>query len=97
MRVRHGVTAVFDDRNLVARAGSFLEPGETLAGGLGGHVVLPRAARAEGMARAGEALGNDGGGEMPVRALDGIIRARDTIPRPRPSLVPGLKSGGGTA
>jgi hypothetical protein len=34
----------------------------------------------EGMARAREILGNDGGGEMQVRALDGTIRAQDTIP-----------------
>lgn len=36
--------------------------------------------QAEGMARAREILGNDGGGEMQVRALDGTIRAQDTIP-----------------
>lgn len=36
--------------------------------------------QAEGIARAREILGNEGGGEMQVRALDGTIRAQDTIP-----------------
>lgn len=36
--------------------------------------------QAEGIARAREILGNDGGGEMQVRALDGTIRQQDTIP-----------------
>lgn len=35
--------------------------------------------QAEGMSRAREILGNDGGGEMQVRALDGTIRSQDTI------------------
>jgi hypothetical protein len=40
--------------------------------------------QAEGLARAREILGNGGGGEMEVRALDGALRAQDTIP-PRPA------------
>lgn len=36
--------------------------------------------QAEGMDRAREILGNDGGGEMQVRGLDGKIRQQDTIP-----------------
>lgn len=36
--------------------------------------------QAEGVARAREILGNDGGGELQIRALDGTIRAQDTIP-----------------
>lgn len=36
--------------------------------------------QAEGMARAREILGNDGGGEMKVRGRDGTIRSQDTIP-----------------
>jgi hypothetical protein len=35
--------------------------------------------QAEGIDRAREILGNDGGGEMQVRALDGTIRQQDTI------------------
>ncbi|MBK8469821.1 MAG: DUF2188 domain-containing protein [Actinomycetales bacterium] len=35
--------------------------------------------QAEGIVRAREILGNDGGGEMQVRAADGTIRAQDTI------------------
>lgn len=35
--------------------------------------------QAEGIDRAREILGNDGGGEMQVRAVDGTIRAQDTI------------------
>lgn len=35
--------------------------------------------QAEGIARAREILGNDGGGEMQVRALDGTIRQQDTV------------------
>ena len=35
--------------------------------------------QAEGVARAQEILGNDGGGELQIRALDGTIRAQDTI------------------
>ncbi len=51
------------------------------------EVVKPGADRASavvptqaaGIDRAREILGNDGGGEMQVRALDGTIRAQDTI------------------
>ncbi|MFL0243235.1 DUF2188 domain-containing protein [Mycobacterium sp. SMC-18] len=35
--------------------------------------------QAEGIARARTILGNDGGGEMQVRARNGTIRAQDTI------------------
>jgi hypothetical protein len=35
--------------------------------------------QAEGIDRALEILGNDGGGELQVRALDGTIRQQDTI------------------
>ena len=35
--------------------------------------------QAEGIDRAREILGNDGGGELQIRALDGTIRAQDTI------------------
>lgn len=35
--------------------------------------------QAEGIDRAREILGNNGGGEMQVRAVDGTIRAQDTI------------------
>lgn len=35
--------------------------------------------QAEGIDRARGILGNDGGGEMQVRAVDGTIRAQDTI------------------
>lgn len=35
--------------------------------------------QAEGIDRGREILGNGGGGEMQVRALDGTIRAQDTI------------------
>jgi hypothetical protein len=35
--------------------------------------------QAEGVARAREILGNDGGGEMQVRAVNGTIRSQDTI------------------
>jgi hypothetical protein len=35
--------------------------------------------QADGIDRAQEILGNDGGGEMQVRALDGTIRSQDTI------------------
>lgn len=34
----------------------------------------------EGIERAREILGNDGGGEMQVRGRDGTIRSQDTIP-----------------
>jgi Zn-dependent peptidase ImmA (M78 family)/transcriptional regulator with XRE-family HTH domain len=36
--------------------------------------------QAQGIDRAREILGGDGGGELQVRALDGTIRAQDTIP-----------------
>jgi hypothetical protein len=36
--------------------------------------------QAEGIVRAREILGNDGGGELQIRGLDGAIRAQDTIP-----------------
>ena len=35
--------------------------------------------QAEGIDRAREILGNDGGGELQVRALNGTIRSQDTI------------------
>ena len=35
--------------------------------------------QAEGIERAREILGNDGGGELAVRGLNGQIRAQDTI------------------
>ena len=35
--------------------------------------------QAEGIDRAREILGNDGGGELQVRGLDGTIRKQDTI------------------
>lgn len=35
--------------------------------------------QAEGIDRAREILANNGGGEMQVRAMDGTIRAQDTI------------------
>ncbi|MFD9664877.1 DUF2188 domain-containing protein [Rhodococcus sp. NPDC059968] len=35
--------------------------------------------QAEGISRAREILGKDGGGEMQVRGKDGTIRAQDTI------------------
>lgn len=35
--------------------------------------------QAEGIERARGILGNDGGGELQVRGLDGTIRAQDTI------------------
>jgi hypothetical protein len=35
--------------------------------------------QAAGIDRAREILGNDGGGELQVRALNGTIRAQDTI------------------
>ena len=35
--------------------------------------------QADGIGRAREILSNDGGGEMQVRAVDGTIRAQDTI------------------
>ncbi|HXC78579.1 MAG TPA: DUF2188 domain-containing protein [Candidatus Acidoferrum sp.] len=35
--------------------------------------------QAAGIDRARDILGNDGGGELQVRALDGTIRAQDTI------------------
>ena len=35
--------------------------------------------QAEGIARAREILGKDGGGEMQVRGVNGKIRAQDTI------------------
>lgn len=35
--------------------------------------------QAEGIDRAREILGNDGGGEMQVRARNGTIRSQDTI------------------
>lgn len=37
--------------------------------------------QADGINRAREILGNDGGGELQVRSLRGTIRAQDTIPR----------------
>lgn len=36
--------------------------------------------QAEGIGRAREILGNDGGGELQVRSLKGTIRKQDTIP-----------------
>jgi hypothetical protein len=36
--------------------------------------------QAEGIDRAREILGNDGGGELQVRGLDGTIRKQDTVP-----------------
>lgn len=37
------------------------------------------ATQADGIGRAREILGNDGGGELQVRALNGTIRSQDTI------------------
>jgi len=37
--------------------------------------------QADGIKRAREILGNDGGGEMQVRGRNGTIRAQDTIPK----------------
>lgn len=48
------------------------EPGASRA-----SAVTPT--QAEGIKRAREILGNDGGGEMQVRGLNGQIRAQDTI------------------
>lgn len=35
--------------------------------------------QSEGISRAREILGNDGGGEMQIRGTNGTIRAQDTI------------------
>ncbi|PUB32453.1 uncharacterized protein DUF2188 [Promicromonospora sp. AC04] len=37
--------------------------------------------QAEGVKRAREILGNDGGGELQTRGRDGAIRNQDTIPK----------------
>lgn len=37
--------------------------------------------QADGIKRAREILGNDGGGEIQVRGRDGTIRAQDTTPK----------------
>lgn len=43
------------------------------------HASAVTSTQAEGIDRAREILGNDGGGELQVRALNGTIRAQDTI------------------
>ncbi len=48
------------------------EPGASRASAIVGT-------QAEGISRAREILGNDGGGELLVRGLDGQIRSQDTI------------------
>lgn len=37
--------------------------------------------QADGITRAREILGNEGGGEMLVRGRNGTIRAQDTVPK----------------